>query len=50
VFGKKQSKRMPMWKVWDHAIDVKEGFIPRKGKVYPLSRNKREKVREFVKE
>ena len=50
VFGKKQSKRMPMWKVWDHAIDVKEGFIPRKGKVYPLSRNEREEVREFVKE
>jgi len=29
---------------------LKEGFIPRKGKVYPLSREEREKVREFVKE
>ena len=28
VFGKKQSERMPMRKVWDHAIDVKEGFVP----------------------
>ena len=28
VFGKKQSERMPMRKVWDYAIDVKEGFIP----------------------
>ena len=27
VFGKKQSERMPMRKLWDHAIDVKEGFI-----------------------
>ena len=31
-------------------IDVKEGFMPRKGKVYPLSREEREEVREFVKE
>ena len=37
-------------KVWDHAIEVKEGFIPRKGKVYLLSREEREKVREFIKE
>jgi len=36
VFGKKQSERMPTRKVWDHAIDVKEGFVPKKGKVYPL--------------
>jgi len=50
VFGKKQSERMPTRKLWDHAIDVKEGFIPRKGKVYPLSREEREEVREFVKE
>jgi len=50
VFGKKQSERMLIRKVWDHAIDVKEGFVLRKGKVYPLSREEREEVREFVKE
>jgi len=50
VFGKKQSERMPTKKLWYHAIDVKEGFMPRKGKVYPLSREEREEVREFVKE
>ena len=50
VFGKKQSERMPMRKLWDHAIEVKEGFVPRKGKVYPLSREEREEVQEFVKE
>ena len=49
VFGKKQSERMPTRKLWDHAIDVKEGFVPRKGKVYLLSREEREEVREFVK-
>jgi len=50
VFEKKQSERMPTRKLWDHAIDVKEGFMPQKGKVYPLSREEREEVREFVKE
>jgi len=37
-----------MRKVWDYAIEMKEGFVPRKGKVYPLSREKREEVREFI--
>jgi len=49
VFGKKQSERMPTRKIWDHAIDVREGFVPRKGKVYLLLREEREEVREFVK-
>ena len=50
VFGKKQLERMPMRKVWDHTIDMKEEFVPRKGKMYPLSKEKREEVREFIKE
>jgi len=37
-------------KVWDHTIEVKEGFVLRKGKVYLLSREEREEVREFIKE
>ena len=43
-------ERMPTRKVWDHVIEVKEGFVLRKGKVYPLSREEREKVREFIQE
>ena len=39
-----------MRKVWDHTIDLKEEFIPRKGKVYPLSREEREEIREFITE
>jgi len=50
VFRKRQSERIPMRKLWDHVIDMKEGFMPRKGKVYPLSREEREEVREFVRE
>ena len=48
VFGKVESERMPVRKVWDYAIDVKEDFKPSKAKVYPLSRNEREEVQEFI--
>jgi len=50
VFGKKQSERMPTRKLWDHTIEMKKGFVQQKGKVYPLSREEREEVRELVKE
>jgi len=50
VFGKKQSERMPTRKVQDHVIEVKEGFVLRKRKVYLLSREEREEMREFIKE
>jgi len=41
VFSKKQLERMSIQKIWDHAINIKEGFVPRKGKVYLLSREER---------
>ena len=50
VFGKKASERMPIRKIWDHAIGMKEVFVPRKGKVYLLSREEREEVCKFIKE
>jgi len=50
VFEKKDSERMPMRKTWDYAIDLKEGFVPKKGKIYPLLRIEREEVQEFVKD
>jgi len=50
VFEKKQLERMPMRKIWDHMIEVKKVFIPRKEKVYPLSREERKEVREFIRE
>jgi len=37
-------------KIWDHTIEVKKKFVLRKGKVYPLSREEREEVREFIRE
>ena len=48
IFGKVESKRMPTRKVWDHAIDLKETFKLWKERIYPLSKNEREKVQNFV--
>ena len=48
MFGKVESERILIRKVWDHAIELKETFKPRKGRIYSLSKNKREEVQNFV--
>jgi len=48
MFGKVELERMLTRKIWDHAIDLKKIFKPRKGRIYPLSRNKREEVQNFI--
>jgi len=48
VFGKAESERMPTRKPWDHAIDLRDDFVPRKGRIYPLSRTEKEEVQVFV--
>jgi len=50
VFEKKESERMLTRKAWDHVIDLREEFVPKKGKIYSLSRVEREEVQEFVKD
>ena len=39
---------MSIRKFWDHAIGTKKMFVPRKGKVYLLSREEREEVYKFI--
>ena len=48
VFGKVELERIPMRKIWDHAIDLKEMFKLQKRRIYPLSRDKREEVQNFI--
>ena len=50
MFKKKNSERMLTRKTCDHAIDLREGFVPKKDKIYPLSRVEREEVQEFVRD
>jgi len=44
MFEKKKSERMPIKKTWDHAINLREGFVSKKGKIYSLSRIEREEI------
>ena len=37
-----------MKNLWDHTIEMKEGFILRKRKVYPLLREEREEMCKFI--
>ena len=48
VFGKMESERMLVRKVWDHVIDLNDDFKASKARVYPLSRNKKEEVQKFI--
>ena len=48
IFGKVESERMLTRKVWDHTIDLKETFKPKKRKIYPLSKNEKEEVQNFI--
>jgi len=32
VFEEKESERMPTRKTWNHAIDLREGFVPKRGR------------------
>ena len=41
VFEKKKSEKMPTRKAWNHAINLREGFVPKKRKIYSLSRVER---------
>ena len=50
VFEKKELERMLARKTWDHAIDLREGYVPKKEKIYPLSRIEREEVQNFLRD
>jgi hypothetical protein len=48
VFSKKESERMPIRKPWDHVIDLKETFKPKKGRLIPLSPEEQKEVSDFI--
>ena len=48
VFSKKESECMLLWKPWDHAIDLKDTFKPKKGHIIPLSPAEQEEVIAFL--
>ena len=44
VFKKVELEKMPVRKPWDHAINLREDFVPRKGRTYLMSREEKEEV------
>jgi hypothetical protein len=48
VFSKKESERMPIRKPWDHTIDLKETFKPKKGRLILLSPKEQKEVSDFI--
>ena len=48
VFLKKESECMLLWKPWNHTIDLKETFKPKKGHIIPLSPAEQEEVMAFL--
>ena len=48
VFGKVKLKRMPTRKTWDHTINLKKTFKPRKERIYLLFKNEREEVQKYI--
>ena len=48
MLRKVESERMMTRKIWDHAIDLKEEFKAGKAQVYPLSKNERKEVQQFI--
>jgi len=51
MFSKHKSERMPLQKLYDHAIDFMEGIkLPKPAKVYPLSLVRRNSLNIWIDE
>ena len=50
IFSEKATSQFPLRKPWDHAIDLKDLFKPKKGRLIPLSLEEQTEVSEFIDE
>jgi hypothetical protein len=50
VFEQKAAEWFPSKRPWDHAIELKEDFKPKKGKIYLLSALQQNTLDEWIKE
>ena len=48
VFSKEESERMLIRKPWDHVIELKDTFKPKKDRLIPLSHEEQEEVSAFI--
>ena len=50
VFDKEEANHFPKSQVWDHRIELKEGFQPKSFKVYNLTPEEQKELEAFLKE
>ena len=48
VFSKEELERMLIRKPWDHTIELKKTFKPKKGRLIPLSCEEQEEASAFI--
>ena len=48
VFDEPKDRKLPPWWPFNHAIDLKETFIPKVSKVYPMNPKEMDACKEFV--
>ena len=46
----KKSEKIPMTKIQDYTIDLREGFVLKKEKIYSLFRIERKEVQKFLRD
>ncbi|HEX3418956.1 MAG TPA: RNase H-like domain-containing protein, partial [Stellaceae bacterium] len=50
IFDKKAAERFPQPRPWDHEIKLKDGFVPKVEKIYPLNPKQQPVFDEWLKE
>ena len=50
IFEKKASERFPESRPWDHKIELKDTFVPKRAKLYPLGLKEEEEMNKFIDE
>jgi len=48
VFKKTASERFPEKRPWDHRIDLKPEFVPKKSKIYLMNQKEEEEMNKFI--
>ena len=48
IFSEKAASRFPLRKPWDHAINLKDSFKPKKGRLIPLSPKEQKKSQSLL--
>ena len=48
VLSKEESEKMLIRKPWNHAIELKDKFKPKKGRLIPLFHEEQEEVSAFI--